>query len=1075
MTEPLPLKFVPSFGPFQSYSSTPQEHLLETTSIGSVLSAFGEGAKEGWGAEPLGLDDDSVQTLRDIGLFQSLNDTWINPLKGFNESLIRPAAAGIDAFFRAFPTVTGAVGKGLAEIGGGSESQKEKHAAEITEALNVGSLPLMTYSNAGGFVAAGEGPFRGTAPNVARVNNAVDNFDVVMAPKSVATADALAMPEAPGKVVEIGTVHEIGGGRIPEKGLVPSVVDKQGKIYYGEPGTIHSDILGWEAVAEYGFSGRDGKFLTRKDAASLLKDDDAIQAIIKEREQGDVIDARDLSKSTAPINTPKQEKLAAPLPVSPQAIEPQYTGKAGNINLDKLNTSDDVKGAIVEAAQANDDFMQARRGVVTWADTEALAEAAGIDASVLLKRNIGDAWNAHQIEAARNLLIESAKNVMEKRNAITKGENNDTALIDFQEAWTRHALIQEQVSGITSEAGRALNILRKKVGEAKEAGVNDLSDVLKELGGRTKAEEIIDALKGLDDPSKVSRFIADMQKPGALDYALEYLYNAMLSNPATHAANLTGNSLAQFWRVGETGVAGVIGATREAIGSRTAIAGDRVYLGEEGARLWGMLQSGPDALRAAWRAIKTETPREGAQKLEIDRPRAIPGPVGRAVRAPGTALMAADEFFKVVANRASINAQAYRKAVKAKLKGQDFADEVSRLSQSPTPGMMKRAAQEADYVTFTKELGKGGKAIQNLLAAHPILKFVVAPFFRTPVNLLKYAGERTPLSLASKEVREILMGKKGAAARDEQFAKILLGSTVMTATFSHAMEGGITGAGPSDPAERAMWLLSGKQPYSIKIGDTYYSYARLEPFATLMGISADAAEISNKLNVDEAANIGTLLAYSAGQNILNKTWTKGMSDVVEVLQDPERYGPAFVRQLVGRVVPAGVGNITRIDDPYLRDARNIVDGLRVKLPGLSDNVYPKRDIFGQAIRKDGAVGPDIVSPIFQSKLNNDPVVKELTTLGIFPAKLERQIRTVDLSEKQYDDYQRIAGRLMHIQLKNLIAVPGWQNVPTGIRQDVLNKAISKSRESARTLMLMQYPEIYKKALETRAKHMTGGK
>jgi hypothetical protein len=982
MTEPLPLKFVsPSPSRFAGHSVTPQEHLLESTSIGSVMSAFGEGAKEGWGASPLGLDDDSVQTLRDIGLFQNVNDAFINPLKGFNESLIRPAAAGIDAFFRLFPAATGAVGAAVGEMAGDSKSEKKKIGAEFTEFLDVGSLPAMTYvPNAGGYVAAGEAAYRGTVLDTARINNAVDNLDAVMKPE-VAKVDALAMPEMPGRV--------------------------------------------------------------------MAATDGLVQETLKGR--------------------------ATPLPVTPRPIEPQYTGKAGNINLDKLNTSDDVKGAIVEAAQANDDFNMARRGVVTWADTEALAQAAGIDASVLLKRNIGDAWNAHQIEAARNLLLESAKDVMAKRNVITKGEDNSAALIDFQEAWTRHALIQEQVSGISAEAGRALNILRKKVGEAKAAGVNDLSDVLKDLGGRAKAEEIIDALKGIDDPAKLSRYINDMRKPGAVDYALEYLYNAMLSNPATHAANLTGNALAQFWRAAETGVAGAIGTTRELMGSRTAIAGDRVYMGEEGARLWGMLQGAPEGLRAAWRAIKTETPSEGGQKLEIDRPKAIPGPVGRAIRAPGTALMASDEFFKAIGYRASINAQAYRKAAKAKLKGQEFTDEVSKLTQAPTKNMVKRASQEADYVTFTKELGKGGKAVQNLLAAHPILKFVVAPFFRTPVNLLKYAGERTPLSLFSREVRDVLMGKKGAAARDEQFSKILLGTAVMTATFMAADEGKLTGAGPSDPAERAMWLMSGKQPYSVKIGDTYYSYARLEPFATLMGIAADAAEISNKLNVDEAANIGTLLAYSAGQNVLNKTWTKGISDVVEVMQDPERYGPNFVRQLVGRVVPAGVNQITRMDDPYLRDARNILDGIRSKLPGLSDNIYPKRDIFGNAIKKDGAAGPDIISPVFKSYVNADPVVKELTSLSIFPSKLDRQIRTVELNEKQYDDYQRIAGRLMRFQLNNLISTPGWESIPTGLRQDVLTKAISRSRESARTLMLMQYPDIYKKALETKAKHMTGGK
>src|SRR5262249_7437829 len=171
-------------------------------------------------------------------------------------------------------------------------------------------------------------------------------------------------------------------------------------------------------------------------------------------------------------------------------------------------------------------------------------------------------------------------------------------------------------------------------------------------------------------------------------------------------------------------------------------------------------------------------------------------------------------------------------------KGDDFNTYIAKAVENPTEKMMKDAIREADYDTFTKELGQLGKSAQKFLENIPIAKFVIAPFLRTPVNLLKFAGERTVLSIASKEVRDILAGKKGNAARDEQMAKIILGTSVTATSFLMAEKGLMTGNGPRDPQERAAWLME-HQPYSVRIGDGWYSYQRLEPYATWMGIAAD--------------------------------------------------------------------------------------------------------------------------------------------------------------------------------------------------------------------------------------------
>jgi hypothetical protein len=45
------------------------------------------------------------------------------------------------------------------------------------------------------------------------------------------------------------------------------------------------------------------------------------------------------------------------------------------------------------------------------------------------------------------------------------------------------------------------------------------------------------------------------------------------------------------------------------------------------------------------------------------------------------------------------------------------------------------------------------------------------------------------------------------------------------------------------------------------------------------------------------------------------------------------------------------------------------------------------------------------------RISNDPVDRAMLDLGIAPAKVERKIRNVELTEQEYDDFARISGRL----------------------------------------------------------------
>src|SRR5690606_23087337 len=125
-----------------------------------------------------------------------------------------------------------------------------------------------------------------------------------------------------------------------------------------------------------------------------------------------------------------------------------------------------------------------------------------------MARKVGEAWNAEQLVAARNLLVNSADSVFQKARKAKGGSDQD--VLDFQQSVTRHMAIQAQVAGLTAEAGRALSSFRILAQQTKEA--RDLGQVIAEFGGRGNIDEIADMVSKFNSPQQVSKFLMDSRK-----------------------------------------------------------------------------------------------------------------------------------------------------------------------------------------------------------------------------------------------------------------------------------------------------------------------------------------------------------------------------------------------------------------------------------------------------------------------------------------------------------------------------------------------------------------------------------
>lgn len=457
-------------------------------------------------------------------------------------------------------------------------------------------------------------------------------------------------------------------------------------------------------------------------------------------------------------------------------------------------------------------------------------------------------------------------------------------------------------------------------------------------------------------------------------------------------------------------------------------------------------------------------------------------PIGTAARLPSRAISGIHAFHRVQFYFMELNAEAFRMASAELEQGiirpEDFDRRVADLKLNPKFEMIQRASETATEGTM---MGQGGEFTRKLsallntdLAGAPLLKFI-DPFVHITSQVIGQAiVKRTPLAILSKEARADLAGKNGQLAQDKAIARVMAGTGLILAIGAAVEEGYITGGGPSDPAEAAVW---GKihRPYSVKIGDTWYGYHRLGVLGLLMGVAADMTEFAGIAGKEDMSKSASALLEAFYHNIFEESFLRGPSELFRAVENPDRYGPQWVRNFASSFTPYSVGmsQVTRAVDPYSRHARTIVDAFKQKNPFWSQDLYARRDLWGEPIRNPDAFPAPGLTAITAVQGSKDPVDLEMYRLGIHKAQVERKILGIQLTDQEYDDYQRIAGRLVKMQLDQMVNSERWYNAPDGYKRETLEKAINDNRETARNMMMMKYQHIRGDAYAAKASRLRG--
>jgi len=736
-----------------------------------------------------------------------------------------------------------------------------------------------------------------------------------------------------------------------------------------------------------------------------------------------------------------------------------------------LITSDDVKQAAVAAEQVRGSSKVA----VPWSKTERLARESGITAKDLLSRSPNSAATATQLEAYKSVMAAAHENVTALASKVTTGVATDTEKALFYTQFDELMRMSDEFQGIKSEAGRALGILRKAT-SSDTAKLNAIRLATEGKVGELSVGELASMIQAADTPEKLASAIDKARKATTTQAFIEAWKAGLLTGLRTHEANFIGNTLTTLLQFPERTVAAGLGKLH---------AGDKVFMREVPAQLVGAYNGAIEGLESAAFTMRHGMTRESAEKA-MDSAGTISafkgstfgltGAAGKAVdiagegiRLPFRFLSASDEFFKTTAMRMELNALATRQALSEGHAGKDLAQRVTDLVHNPPAELMEKAADFGKYVTFNKELGVMGKAAMTFARSHPGWQIVV-PFMRTPTNIIKFAGERTPLAIFSKAVRAEMA--KGGAARDLAVAKIMTGTAISTWAAVEAMKGNITGGGPTEPAQRRNLMATGWKPYSFKVGDTFYQYNRFDPFATLIGTAADAVEIHKAATEDERAKIATMVAASLTKNLTDKSFVKGLSDLVKVMGDPERYGERIAEQLAGSVVPSMVADIATSKDPILRDARSMIDAIKARTPGLTGEILPRRDIFGKPIERHSG-GIEAFSVVQPSEAVTDKAYTEMNRLKITTQLPDRKIGGKEMDPELYDQYQEMAGGIAKKGIDKLVNDPAYDSIPRVMKERLFKDILNTSREIARLRLGIETKKI-QASVEQMTKDYTAG-
>tara|TARA_R100000781_G_scaffold28298_1_gene20935 strand:+ start:2863 stop:6780 length:3918 start_codon:yes stop_codon:yes gene_type:complete len=251
--------------------------------------------------------------------------------------------------------------------------------------------------------------------------------------------------------------------------------------------------------------------------------------------------------------------------------------------------------------------------------------------------------------------------------------------------------------------------------------------------------------------------------------------------------------------------------------------------------------------------------------------------------------------------------------------------------------------------------------------------------------------------------------------KSEYIGRQIMGSGIIMGIGAWALEGNVTGSGPQNDAERRRMVAMGWKPFSIKnpITGEWRSYKGLEPFAQIIGLTADMVYAGQRVDQAFLEDGFRKLGFAISMNITNNTFIGGLQPLVGLISsDPSAWTRFFAQQTDMLIPYKGVRSVlNNAISPQLRDVKNdFFSQLKNQNKWLfnkdSDDLAKMVDIYtGDPIRSYDIFtnATNALLPMFKSNGGVEPWRQWLLSTGW--DRLQR-IRRDPYTQQPLEPYQR---------------------------------------------------------------------
>jgi len=188
------------------------------------------------------------------------------------------------------------------------------------------------------------------------------------------------------------------------------------------------------------------------------------------------------------------------------------------------------------------------------------------------------------------------------------------------------------------------------------------------------------------------------------------------------------------------------------------------------------------------------------------------------------------------------------------LSGQGLIDFMGNFrNEAESNGAMAAAEFDARRQINRQTPGALADRVLTVKNATGPIGTVLLPFFNTKINILKAATTWSPLGFARLIPKEapLNLGYFGRntlteADRVQAVTRAAVGTMAIYPLWQSIMSDDITGAGPSDPKEKALWIGDPNSPshlpYAMRMMGKWVTYNKVPVFGDYLGAIADSAQ-----------------------------------------------------------------------------------------------------------------------------------------------------------------------------------------------------------------------------------------